>query len=199
MRQLGGRAGSGPAVAGQPGRAVDERHLAARAAQVGRPCGVGRRKGSPGRSSRQLDEVVLPGCEGAGQRGDRVGAETAGASSARVLHGQPGEAHRRRPAIEQFDVVVGVRRPGIAAAAVHLADHDAGRHCLNLLVRRPGDEQRSHHNQGHRHSDGAAVGHLVHGTPSASSPPTRRVSVAPWNIRSPRTSDAPRGGRAVPT
>ena len=48
------------------------------------------------------------------------------AGRARVLERHPVERNRARAAVEDLDVVVGVRRAGVSAAAVDLADDEIG-------------------------------------------------------------------------
>ena len=72
---------------------------------------------------RLLDEVVAAGGHGAGQLGHGPGA---GAARGAVLHRHPVDADRRVGGVVQLDEVVGEGGAGVAAAAVRLADDEAG-------------------------------------------------------------------------
>src|SRR2546425_11431865 len=72
-----------------------------------------------------------------GEGGDlgRGGAKVPRPGRARVLDRPAGEGNRRAPPVEELHEIVSVRRPGVAAASVDLADDDVGRDRADLRGR----------------------------------------------------------------
>ena len=150
LRQRGRGAGGRAAVAAERGGGVHQGDLAGGRGQGDRG-GVGDVRGGEGCADRGvgglLDQQVLAGSErDVGKLGDlaAVLAEVARAAGAGVLD-RPA-AHRRggRAPVEQLDEVVGVGRAAVAAAAVHLADDDAGRDRVGGSGQ-AGDGEGEHH------------------------------------------------------
>ena len=102
-------------------------------------CGQGARRGGAGR----LGDQLLPVCrDAAGQRGDAADVVPA---AQRCCTLRPSRDRRSRGVL-QLDEVVGVRRAGVPAAAVHLADDEprAARRGRRDEGERRGDERESH-------------------------------------------------------
>src|SRR5262249_49134206 len=94
-----------------------------------------------------LDEVVLPGSDRAREDRDRVRAEVPGAGRTRVLDGPAVDRDGRGRRGEELDEVVRVRRAAVPAAALDLADHEAGAHRVRRRRERT-PEQRDHGRDG---------------------------------------------------
>ena len=108
----------------QRGCRGDQRDLAAGRGHRDRAGRVGGRQGDRAAGAGALLDQVVP----AG-RDAPVSAVTwpGGAGRGGVLHRPAGEVDRRRGRVAQLDEVVGERGAGVAATAVHLADHDVRR------------------------------------------------------------------------
>src|SRR6185503_7881917 len=111
------------AGAAQRDGAGDERDLRLRAAHGDDAGRVGRReRRGAAVALRFLHEVVVAGLDRAGEeRRDAVGGPRRGGGGRR-LDAPAVERHRRRAGVVELDEVVRVRRAGVAAAAVDLAD-----------------------------------------------------------------------------
>ena len=148
-RQLIGRACCRSAIAAERSRGVGQRNLAGTCGHGDRRCvrHIRRRqRGSDRRIAGLLDQQILTRRQGSGQLGELsgVGAEVPGASGTGVLDRPAGEVDGRRAAIEELDEVVRVGGATVATPAVHLADHNRGRHRLRARHRQCDQHRREH-------------------------------------------------------
>ena len=101
---------------------VDECDLAGRAAHRDGAGDVGGDVGGAAGALGLAHDVVAAGRQRAGQRRGRP----RGAGGGGVLDRPAGQVHRRAALVVELDEVLLVGRAGVAAAAVHLVDHNRG-------------------------------------------------------------------------